>query len=401
MPEPEPEPIEEPEDVVLPEVSAQPEPEPERDPSSWPVANPAEMVKRQDLEPKGNKRFSDRIKQIPVSGDAAAVPPVPLRTTWKSPNEAPVPEPKPEPVPRMDVVREGARNVARHRSLGLSGDSVPDLGAEISPDSASDQSRDIFPESASDLNSETNPGADDAGTSGPDRVDTGPDDALIAAMIAAAAAAPSGEGRVSRARAALGEAAAPPATAGQDRAPKPADPTARLPAQRPPLQTQPFPSSMMDATAPRAAVLRERRPDPPPTERRERPRFAARLAAAAPAVEVAPPVAPLPVSPVEKSLVDQAIALIIARSAELEQLIDPTEKLPVDLILDHGRETTDQVIDVLSRGTSAELRRINADLSEVQDLIMLMQLEKGHAPADDAMTLILQLRRDLETLRAA
>jgi hypothetical protein len=34
------------------------------------------------------------------------------------------------------------------------------------------------------------------------------------------------------------------------------------------------------------------------------------------------------------------------------------------------------------------------------DLILLMQLERGHAPADDALTLILQLRRELETLRA-
>jgi hypothetical protein len=34
------------------------------------------------------------------------------------------------------------------------------------------------------------------------------------------------------------------------------------------------------------------------------------------------------------------------------------------------------------------------------DTIMLMQLEKGHAPADDALTLLLQLKRELETLRA-
>ena len=40
------------------------------------------------------------------------------------------------------------------------------------------------------------------------------------------------------------------------------------------------------------------------------------------------------------------------------------------------------------------------DLGEVMDLILLMQLERGHAPADDALTLILQLRRELETLRA-
>ncbi|NJS39403.1 MAG: hypothetical protein HC783_10705 [Rhodobacteraceae bacterium] len=82
-------------------------------------------------------------------------------------------------------------------------------------------------------------------------------------------------------------------------------------------------------------------------------------------------------------------------------MIDPEEKLPIDLILEHGRETTEQVMDLLSRGGSAALRRINGDLGEVLDLIMLMQLEKGHAPADDTVTLLLQIRRDLETLRAA
>jgi len=148
-------------------------------------------------------------------------------------------------------------------------------------------------------------------------------------------------------------------------------------------------------------VMRERRPDPTATERRERPRFAARVAEAAPAPHVPAPAAPQPVSAVEQALLERAIALIAARSAELELLIDPVGKLPVDLILDHGRETTERVIDVLARGSSTELRRINGDLSEVQDLIMLMQLEKGRAPADDAMTLILQLRRDLETLSAA
>ncbi|MFP5479505.1 MAG: hypothetical protein ACLGIE_07430, partial [Alphaproteobacteria bacterium] len=71
------------------------------------------------------------------------------------------------------------------------------------------------------------------------------------------------------------------------------------------------------------------------------------------------------------------------------------------LVLEHGRETTERLITILSRANSPELLRIKGDLGEVQDLIMLMQLEKGHAPADDALTLILQLRRELETLRAA
>jgi hypothetical protein len=131
-------------------------------------------------------------------------------------------------------------------------------------------------------------------------------------------------------------------------------------------------------------------------DRRERPRIAARaVPSASPA-----PAAPAPVvSLAERDVIDTAIGTLVARSAALAAEVDTTDKPPVDLILDHARQTTEQVIDQLSRAASPDLRRINADLGEVLDLVMLMQLEKGHAPADDALTLLLQIRRDLETLR--
>jgi hypothetical protein len=143
-------------------------------------------------------------------------------------------------------------------------------------------------------------------------------------------------------------------------------------------------------------MMRDRRTEPDaPSPRRERPRIAAR---AVPVSEA--PVAPAPTFGVEHDLADEAVGLILARSAELEREIDPEDKVPVDLILEHARETGEQVMAVVSRGRSDEMRRINNDVGELLDLIMLMQLEKGHAPADDALTLILQLRRELETLRA-
>jgi hypothetical protein len=190
----------------------------------------------------------------------------------------------------------------------------------------------------------------------------------------------------------------PTETAGRPRPPV----TARQPSQTP--SSAPSPAEPADAmSSPRVAVLRDRRPDPAPaerTERRERPRIAARITNAPPAPAPTALVdGPIPAS--EHTLLDQAIALIVKRSVSLTDMIDPDEKLPIDLILEHGRETTEQVMDLLSRGGSAALRRINGDLGEVLDLIMLMQLEKGHAPADDTVTLLLQIRRDLETLRAA
>jgi hypothetical protein len=148
--------------------------------------------------------------------------------------------------------------------------------------------------------------------------------------------------------------------------------------------------------SPRAIMRREPRVEADtPAPRRERPRIAARAVPAAPAPATSPTV-----SGVDQDLVDEAVQLIIARSAELEASVDPEAKVPVDLILDHARETGEQLSAVVSRGQSPEMRRINNDLGGVMDTIMLMQLEKGHAPADDALTLLLQLKRELETLRA-
>lgn len=171
----------------------------------------------------------------------------------------------------------------------------------------------------------------------------------------------------------------------------------RMPAAPVPAPAAPSASRADDAQfSPRAIMRREPRVEADaPAPRRERPRIAARAVPAAPATA-----APAQVSGAEQDLVDQAVQLITERSVALEAEVDPEGKIPVDLILDHARETGEQVMAVISRGKSDAMRRINDDLGGVMDTIMLMQLEKGHAPADDALTLILQLKRELETLRA-
>lgn len=150
-----------------------------------------------------------------------------------------------------------------------------------------------------------------------------------------------------------------------------------------------------DQFSPAAIMRREpRTPDAPPP-RRERPRIAPR---AMPVATAPTSAASVPSS--EQALVDEAVGLIVVRSTGLAGVVDPEGKVPVDLILEHARETSEQLQSVVSRGRSDEMRRISSDVGEVMDLIMLMQLEKGHAPADDALTLLLQLKRELETLRA-
>jgi hypothetical protein len=162
--------------------------------------------------------------------------------------------------------------------------------------------------------------------------------------------------------------------------------------------------SAEELATPRFVPQRERVADAVPdaaglqrSERRERPRIAARIGATSAPVAERP--AELPSD--EQQVLDAAIRAIMARSANLAALVNPDERIPVDMILDHSRETIEQVIAMLSVARSAGLRRIAGDLGEIQDLITLMQLEKGYAPADDTLTLLLQIRRDMETLRAA
>lgn len=163
------------------------------------------------------------------------------------------------------------------------------------------------------------------------------------------------------------------------------------PAGNMPLHGSRLPRSGMPGS-PRVTVVRERRVEVQPAENRGGDRIV-------PASGQAVAEASRKESVAEVGLLDLAISVIVAQSEELFSLVDPTEKLPVDLILDHGRETTEKLIDVVSKGSSAQMRRINVSLGELQDVIMLMKLEKGHAPADDTLTLLLQLRRELETLR--
>lgn len=407
-----PEPEHPPTTLLLVEASDVPESQVEPDPEEG--ATTLVLTDPESPAVSGGNRLSDRIRQA-TPASAATAPPVPLRTTWKSRNETaalPTAEPKPQPTPRKDI-----------------------------PTKAPPSPRSKAAEAASEAA---------AIAAGP--AENGPNEAAIAAMLAAAAA-PRGEQRTPRDRSSPAPVAAPGTTSGgaepadrsvrtrlfgarkatakadapeQEPAVEPTDQPAATPEPElihPPQDALPAaeelaplapptpaprlsevpraeplrPAVPVDLASPRVAVLRERRPDASGTERRERPRITPRVVVAAPA----PAAGPRSVPASEHGILDQAVALIISRADDLERLVDPAEKLPVDLILDHGRETTEQVIEVLSQATSSELRRINGDLSEVQDLIMLMQLEKGHAPADDAMTLILQIRRDLETLRAA
>lgn len=451
-PEPEPEPEPEP-------VEATPEPVPAPEPA--PIAEAAPVAEPAPAEPEsvtGRKRFADRIRQLPTEGSA---PQVPLRTTWKSKAElaaaaAPPPEPEPEPVvapepePAVPETAVATPEPEAQEPALPEPDAVaqePEItGEPVAPEEPeSDEARIARMIAAAAAQAQRAPR------------ERRPRDGIRPATPAAVEPAPEAEEprtRLFGARRGAGTEPGSPLpdlsslrarpeemvpSEEEDLDEPPEDDVAempqpdpepqpvarlrtveRLPRERvpsPPITNAPVvaPRERPAAPPPQPRAPRERAPTPPitnvpmpgatirevpPTEpvaRRERPRIAARPVVA----PASTPAAPVAVPQAEQAILDEAISLIISRATELAAQVNPEEKAPVDLILEHGKDTIDQLIAILSRAASPQLRRIKGDLGEVQDLIMLMQLEKGHAPADDALTMILQLRRELETLRAA
>lgn len=422
------------------EAAAPPEPEAPA-PVEAPEPEPA-------AEPASRRRFADRIKRVATEGDAAAAPMVPLKSTWKSKAEVEAaPEPEPEP-PRAARPSEPARrpraqtqpgageadDLARTVANVVSSSDMGSPDAEAPAPEPGEEPRERRPRAVTPRPARAE--AEPARTARPQlfggrRPAPGgeplPDLSSLRATpeeIAASAEAreqepeeepddPTTEEDWTEPEASETEAEAPmaePAVSRPDRSARPVD-RAHIPVEPPP-RTDPTPRATpvtrsksyepvaarpaADEFSPRSIMMRERRVEPEtPAPRRERARITARAQPAA-----AAPVPAAPVSGSEQALVDEAINLILSRSAALEREIDPDSKVPVDLILDHTRETGELIQVVVARAQSEPLRRINSDLGEVMDLILLMQLERGHAPADDALTLILQLRRELETLRA-
>lgn len=412
---------------------------------------PAPVAAEPETDSSSRRRFADRIKRVASEGEAATAPMVPLKSTWKSKAEVEAaPEPAPEP-PRTERPSEPTRRPrAAAQPVAEEPDDLARTVANVvsALDAASEPAEASEPGERRPRAVTPRPERPEAEAPRPARPQlfggrrpapgTGaplPDLSALRATpeeIAASAEAREAELPEEPEDAEVAptaseddweepEAEAPePPVAPSDRGPRLFDrePRPRVTAptvsRRPdptprttPVARAPGPAMTREPVAarpaldeaqfsPRAIMMRERRAEPDaPAPRRERARITARAQPA-----TAAPAAPVAVSGAEQALVDEAIGLILSRSAALDREIDPDAKVPVDMILEHSRETGELVQAVVARGQSETLRRINSDLGEVMDLILLMQLERGHAPADDALTLILQLRRELETLRA-
>ncbi|MFM7446579.1 MAG: hypothetical protein ACKO2N_22260 [Tabrizicola sp.] len=415
-PEPAPEPPPRPaEPVRRPRPSAQPTAEaapviappdiPDLPEEPLPEVVPEEPIRPRERLPRAVTPRPERAIEVPASEDPVARRRDPLaeepeetgterRKLFGAARPAPAGLTRGSPLPDLSALR------ARPEEMVGDGDgALPDLEDEDDSD---------IPEVAEDLAAETVDLVEDvAEAAEPDFVeDDAPEpvpepepETDPAPAPAAPIERPSLFKREPRPRPA--EPAAPPReerVPPEERRPREA-PVQRLPATaRAAAPAAPAAPALDEAMFSPMAIMRrdQQAASDQPAPRRERPRIAAR------AVPASPPPAAAPALDIgaDGGLAEEAIAMIKARAAALESEIDFDAKVPVDLILEHTRETGEQVMAVVSQGRSDAMRRINSDLGEVLDHIMLMQLEKGHAPADDALTMLLQLRRELETLRA-
>ena len=102
-------------------------------------------------------------------------------------------------------------------------------------------------------------------------------------------------------------------------------------------------------------------------------------------------------------LFQSAARFIQKRGASIsENVADNADEPPTDVV-EKCIEALEELVDMFSNDDSGcpMSEQFLDELHEASDLMVLMQVESGDAPAADAVTLLLQLRRDIETALAA
>lgn len=106
----------------------------------------------------------------------------------------------------------------------------------------------------------------------------------------------------------------------------------------------------------------------------------------------------LALSEADRKALDDSIVLLADRARNLADMFDGPDKVSVDAVVLHSDETVAELSDALGKVANPELKRMSDLVFEIQDIIMLMKLERGEARADDAITMLLQVRRELEDI---
>lgn len=107
-----------------------------------------------------------------------------------------------------------------------------------------------------------------------------------------------------------------------------------------------------------------------------------------------------PLPPAKRRVEEAAADLLRTAGQELLIQLDQTDgQIESQIVLEHCRRTLDTLSEMLAedRATGHSLDLVEAG----QEMLLLIQLEKGRTSAQDAVTLLLQLRRELSALEAA
>jgi hypothetical protein len=99
----------------------------------------------------------------------------------------------------------------------------------------------------------------------------------------------------------------------------------------------------------------------------------------------------------------QALDYLRLRAHDLSDALPKFGPAPGTGVLGHCLETMEQLIERVSAPEDMDVDSADVEelVLETADVIMLLQSETGEAPAADAVTLLLQLRRELEARLAA
>ncbi len=153
-----------------------------------------------------------------------------------------------------------------------------------------------------------------------------------------------------------------------------------------------------ERTAPPPPRMTEVPPAPTPVEP-ERPR-----AAPPPKLEVVgssnteKPVQKAPdAADKDKIVLEEALAILTVYERDLVASLDHPEPWDDDQALQVCEEAIAMLPGVLEDGSSPALSDVISSVYDAQDMLILMQHEQSETGADDALTLLLQIRRDIES----
>lgn len=100
----------------------------------------------------------------------------------------------------------------------------------------------------------------------------------------------------------------------------------------------------------------------------------------------------------ERVLLEEALAVIAVYESDLASMLDEPDKWPEDMVLFSCEEAVAMLPGVLGDNPGPALSRVHTAVLEAQDALMAMKHEAKETQSDDAVALVLQVRREIEAL---